>query len=250
MKVDLNADLGEGYGIYSVGNDEKILEVVSSANVACGFHAGDPVIMEKTIKLCKKNNVSIGAHPSYPDRQGFGRRDMNLSTEEISSFVTYQVGALSAFAKVFDTKISHFKVHGALYNKACKDSKIAKCLCECVARIDDSLIFVGLANSEMIDAAKKMGLRYANEVFADRAYNRDGTLVSRTLENSVLHDRELVVKRILRMLKEGKVESIDGIDIDIKADTICVHGDTKESLEFVRDIKSALINNGIEVCRV
>ncbi len=247
MTVDLNADLGEGYGIYTLGNDSEILQVVTSANIACGFHAGDPIIMDKTIAMCKKYNVGIGAHPSYPDLHGFGRRDMNLSLHEISCYVTYQIGAIHAVAKKHGMKVTHCKPHGALYNKACVDSALAQCLCEVVANIDDSMIFIGLANSEMNIQAKKKGLKYAHEVFADRAYNSDGSLVSRNKEGAVLHDKDVVVKRILRMLQDGKITSLCGQDIDIQADTICVHGDTPESLAFVKSIKKALQDSDVSL---
>lgn len=247
MKIDLNADLGEGYGIYRVGEDTELLKIVSSANIACGFHAGDPMIMDTTITLCKQHQVSIGAHPSYPDLNGFGRREMNLSLHEISCIITYQLGALHAFAKQHKTKITHFKPHGALYNRAAQDSSLAKMLCETLAHFDDSIIFVGLAHSEMITQAKHLGLYCANEVFADRAYNDDATLVSRQHENAVLHDCELVVQRALKMIREGKVTTLQGKEIDLQADTICVHGDTKESLEFVTKIRMNLQTHGITI---
>lgn len=245
--VDLNADLGEGYGIYSIGNDKELLKVVSSANIACGFHAGDPMIMDSTILLCKQNKVCIGAHPSYPDLNGFGRREMNLSLHEVSCIVNYQLGSLHSFAKKHKTKITHFKPHGALYNRAAQDSLLAKTLCETLASFDDSIIFVGLAHSEMIIQAKSFGLRFANEVFADRAYNNDGSLVSRKQDDSVLHDCDIVLQRVLKMLKEGVVTTIQGKEISLQADTICVHGDTKESLEFATKIRACLQTECIDI---
>lgn len=245
--VDLNADLGEGYGIYSVGNDKELLKVVSSANIACGFHAGDPIIMDSTISLCKQNKVCIGAHPSYPDLNGFGRREMSLSLHEISCIVSYQLGSLQAFAKKHRVKITHFKPHGAMYNRAAQDSLLAKTLCDTLASFDSSIIFVGLAHSEMITQAKSFGLPYANEVFADRAYNDDGSLVSRKQEGAVLHDCDIVLQRVLKMLKEGKVTTLQGKDIELQADTICIHGDTRESLEFATKIKAGLKANGISI---
>ncbi len=232
FKVDLNSDLGESFGVYKMGMDEEILKFVSSVNVACGFHAGDPCVMDKTLNLAKQNNVCIGAHPSYPDLLGFGRRDMQISFEEAKNYALYQLGALFGFAKAKDMKIQHFKAHGALYN---------------MAVLDENIIFLGLSNSAMNEAAKKKGLRYANEVFADRAYNDDGTLVSRKLEGALIHDENLAIKRVIKMIKESKVTSINGKEIDLKADSICVHGDGIKALEFVKKIKENLTKEQIQI---
>ena len=234
--VDLNSDLGESFGNYKLGMDEEILQYVSSANVACGWHAGDPLVMEKTIALAKANGTAVGAHPGFPDLMGFGRRN-----------VKYQLGALSAFAKSQGVKIQHVKPHGALYNMAAVDEKLARAMCEAVYEVDPEIIFMGLAGSKMIEAAEAVGLRAASEVFADRAYNDDGTLVSRKLPGAVIKDKELAIKRVVRMVKEGKVESINGKDIDIKADSICVHGDNPKALEFVKNIRETLIAEGVEI---
>lgn len=245
--VDLNSDLGESFGNYTIGMDEEILKYVSSANVACGWHAGDPLVMEKTIALAKRFGAAVGAHPGFPDRMGFGRRNMAVTPEEAKAYVQYQLGALQAFAKAQGVRIQHVKPHGALYNMAAADKKLAKAMCEAVYEIDQDIIFMGLAGSEMITAAGETGLKAASEVFADRAYNDDGTLVSRKLPGAVIQDKELALRRVVRMVKKGKVESISGKDIDIKADSICVHGDNPKALEFVKDIRDTLEKEGVTI---
>ena len=245
--VDLNSDLGESFGNYTIGMDEEILKYVSSANVACGWHAGDPMVMEKTVALAKEFGTAVGAHPGLPDRMGFGRRNMAVTPEEAKAYVKYQLGALQAFAKAHGVKIQHVKPHGALYNMAAVDEKLAKAMCEAVYEVDKDIIFMGLAGSKMITAAEEIGLKAASEVFADRAYNDDGTLVSRKLPGAVIKDKELAIKRVVRMVKEGKVESINGKDIDIKADSICVHGDNPKALEFVKNIRETLEKEGVTI---
>lgn len=247
MYIDLNSDLGEGYGIYKICNDEEIFKSITSANLACGFHSSDPMIMNDMVKLAKHYNVAIGAHPSYPDLNGFGRREINLSINEIKCCIIYQLGALMAFTKSYGLDIQHLKPHGALYNRASKDSNIAKAICEALAKVDNNIIIMGLSNSELTYYANHMGLKCANEVFADRAYNDDGTLVSRQIEGSILHDKDFVISRIKKIIKEKKVTSINGNEIDIKADSICVHGDTKQALEFVNNIRDSLESSGIVV---
>lgn len=248
LKIDLNSDLGEAFGAYTMGNDEEILGFVSSANIACGFHAGDPCVMNQTIKLAKDNSVSIGAHPAFPDLLGFGRRNMQISFNETKNYVLYQLGALSAFAKAHHTKITHLKAHGALYNMAAVDESLSLALCEAIASFDENIILLGLSGSLMIEAAKAKGIRYANEIFADRAYNDDGTLVSRKIQGAVLHDEDLAISKVLRIIKEGKVTSINGKDISLKADSICVHGDNAKALAFVQKIKLALEKEYIQIC--
>ncbi len=240
LYIDLNCDLGESFGKYTIGNDEKVLKYVTSVNIACGFHAGDPVIMERTVKLAIEKGIAIGAHPGYPDLMGFGRRNMDISIHEARSYMIYQIGALKAFVESYGGKLQHVKPHGALYNMASVDYALAKALAEAVYDVDRELIFMGLANSTMTKAAKDTGLNVAHEVFADRAYNDDGTLVSRKLEGAVIHDTEVCVRRVLSMIKEGKVTSIDGTDIQIKADSICIHGDNSMALEFAKNLKKKL----------
>ncbi len=245
--VDLNSDLGESFGNYTLGMDEEVLKYVSSANVACGWHGGDPMVMEKTIAMAKEFGTAVGAHPGFPDLMGFGRRNMAVTPEEAKAYVKYQLGALMAFTQSHGMKIQHVKPHGAFYNMAAVDEKLAIAMCEAICDVDKDIIFMGLAGSKMISAAEKVGIPVASEVFADRAYNDDGTLVSRKLPGAVLKDKDLAIRRVIRMVKEGKVESINGNDIDIKADSICVHGDNPKALEFVKNIREALIAEGVEI---
>lgn len=246
-RVDLNSDIGESFGNYKLGLDEEVIQHISSANIACGWHAGDPVVMEKTVEIAVKKGVAVGAHPGYPDLMGFGRREMVVTAEEAKAYVKYQIGALWGFAKSKGVKIQHIKPHGALYNMAAINPALAKAIAEAVYEVDPNMILVGLANSELIKAGKEVGLKVANEVFADRAYNPDGTLVSRKLEGAVIHDPDKAMARVVRMVKEGKVEAINGEDIEIQADTICVHGDNPQAVAFVDAIRRTLEDEGIQV---
>ncbi len=246
-QVDLNSDLGESFGAYTIGMDSEILKYVSSANVACGWHAGDPVVMEKTVALAAASGVAVGAHPGYPDLMGFGRRNMVVTPAEAKAYIKYQIGALLAFTESHGIKMQHVKPHGAFYNMAAVDEALATAICEGVYEVDPNLILLGLANSKMISAAEKIGLPAASEVFADRAYNDDGTLVSRKLPGSVIHDKELAIARTVRMVTEGVVETASGKIIPIKADSICVHGDNPSALEFVKNIKEALLAKGVKI---
>lgn len=249
-KVDLNCDLGESFGHYKLGLDNEVIKYISSANVACGFHASDPVNMEKTVALAKENNVAIGAHPGFPDLLGFGRRNMNILPSEAKAYIKYQIGALYSFCKSENVPLTHVKPHGALYNMAAKDYELARAICEGIYEFDSNLILMGLAGSKMIEAAKDVGLKVAQEVFADRAYEEDGTLVARTKDGAMITDDELAIKRVVRMIKEGKVEAITGKDIDIKVDSICVHGDGEKALEFVRLIRKTLEKENIEITKL
>lgn len=249
-KIDLNCDLGESFGAYTIGNDEKIIPFISSANIGCGFHGGDPLVMEKTVKLCADHHTAVGAHPGYLDLMGFGRRNMTISLEEAKAYTKYQIGALMGFCFQYGIKIQHVKPHGALYNMAAADYSLAKAIAEAVYEIDKDMILMGLSGSQLIKAAEDTGLRAASEVFADRAYNRDGSLVSRKIEGSVIHSVEECLSRIMKMVNEGKVTAITGEEIDIKADTICVHGDTPEALEFVKAIRKGLELNHTSVCNL
>ncbi|WP_223591837.1 LamB/YcsF family protein [Neobacillus bataviensis] len=246
MKViDLNSDLGESFGAYRIGNDAEVLKHISSANLACGFHAGDHNVMFETVKLAKKSGVRIGAHPGFPDLAGFGRREMVLSPREIYHLVIYQIGALDAVCKVNETKIAHVKPHGALYNMAAGNRKMADAIAEAVADFDSTIVLYGLANSELVRAGKEKGLQVAEEVFADRTYQWDGSLTSRKEKNAIIHDADYAIKRVIRMIKEGKVETVDRKEIDINADTICIHGDEPQALEFVLNLKHALEKENI-----
>ncbi|MDK2785178.1 MAG: 5-oxoprolinase (ATP-hydrolyzing) subunit, partial [Bacillota bacterium] len=246
VRVDLNSDVGESFGAYKLGLDAEVLKHVTSANIACGFHAGDPMVMAKTVALAVENGVGIGAHPGYPDLQGFGRRNMNLTPEEVKNFVIYQVGALAAFARAAGRPLQHVKAHGALYNMAAKDAKLARAIAEGVKAVAPDAILLALAGSEMVKAAREVGLKVAQEVFADRAYNPDGTLVPRSQPGSMIHDPEVAIPRAVRMVTEGKVTAITGEEIPIQADSICVHGDNPEAIAFVARIRDALAAAGVE----
>ena len=247
MYVDLNSDLSESFGSWKMGNDEQILPVVSSANIACGFHAGDPLGILKTLQQAVKLDVTIGAHVSYPDLVGFGRRNMDLSQDELIADVLYQISALDGLAKVAGSKVQYVKPHGALYNTIAKDPVQAEAVIEAIKMYNPALVLVALAGSNLVAQARQAGLKVVSEAFADRAYNRDGSLVSRRLEGAVLHDAEFVAKRVVAMLKNGGVESIDGVFTPIQADTICLHGDTAGALEMSAAIKAELLKNDIQV---
>lgn len=247
-KVDLNSDLGESFGSYTIGSDDKIIPLVTSANVACGYHASDPVVMSKTIALAKEAGIGVGAHPGFPDLMGFGRRNMAVSPAEAKAYTLYQLGALFAFCKVNGVKMQHVKPHGALYNMAAKDYELSKAICEAIAEFDDDLIVLALSGGELARAAKDMGLRTALEVFADRAYEEDGSLVNRRKEGAVITDEKEAIRRVVRMVKEKKVTAITGKDIDITADSICVHGDGVKALAFVKQIRETLTKEGVTIC--
>lgn len=247
LKVDLNCDLGESFGNYKIGLDEEVIKYISSANIACGFHASDPLVMSKTVAMAKLNNVAAGAHPGFPDLVGFGRRNMNVSPLELKAMVQYQIGALHSFCVANKVPLQHVKPHGAMYNMAAKDEKLAIAIAEGIAEIDDSLILLGLSGSEMLKAASTVGLRAKKEVFADRAYKDDGSLVSRTKPGAMIQDENLAIERVLEMIKNHKVKTISGKEIEIEADSICLHGDSPKALEFVKKIRSSLETEGIKV---
>lgn len=245
--MDLNCDLGESFGAYTIGMDEAVIPYITSANIACGYHAGDPMVMERTVALCKKHHVRVGAHPGFPDLPGFGRRNMNVTPDEARAYVIYQVGALKGFCEAAGIRLFHVKPHGALYNMAAKDYGLAAAICEAVKEVDDRLVLVAPGGSCMMDAAKSMGLSFAGEVFADRGYKSDGTLVPRGQEGAMIEDEEAAIARVVRMATEGRVKAVDGQDIKIQADSICVHGDGKKALIFVKKIRQALMEAGITV---
>ncbi len=247
LKIDINSDIGESFGNYRLGLDEEVVRYVSSANIACGWHAGDPMIMEATVNASVAAGVAVGAHPGFPDLLGFGRREIKVTRQEAKNYTKYQIGALWAFAASKGAKLQHVKPHGALYNMAAVDPYLARAIAEGVYEVDKKLILVGLANSELVKAGRDVGLRVASEVFADRAYNRDGTLVSRKLEGSMIHDTGLALSRTIRMVTEGKVHAVTGEDIGIQADSICVHGDNPQAVDFVRAIRSGLESQGIQI---
>lgn len=246
-KVDLNCDLGESFGRYTLGLDDQVIPLISSANIACGWHASDPLIMEKTVALAKQYGVSIGAHTGFPDLMGFGRRNMNISAAEAKAYTKYQMGALMGFCKAEGVKLAHVKPHGAFYNMAAKDYVLAKAICEGIYEIDPSVKLLGLSGSEMIRAAKDTGLAYGQEVFADRAYEEDGTLVNRRKPGAMIEDEDLAIRRVIDMVKKGTVTAITGKEVSIQADSICVHGDGPKALAFVKKIREALLAEGLQI---
>lgn len=247
--IDLNCDLGESFGAYRIGMDEKVIPYITSANVACGFHAGDPLVMKKTVALCRQYGVGIGAHPGFRDLQGFGRRNMNISCEEAEADIIYQVGALKAFCDSEGVTLTHVKPHGALYNMAGKDYALALAVCKGIQAVDKELKILALSGSCMIQAARDIGLTAVSEVFADRAYQADGSLVPRSQPGAMITEEEEAIRRVVRMAKEGKVTAIDGTDVSIAADSVCVHGDGEKALAFVKKIREALREAGVEVRR-
>ncbi len=247
MALDINCDMGESFGNYRYGADDEIVAYITSANVACGFHAGDPSVMDRTVALAKRCGVAVGAHPSFPDILGFGRRELNATPAEVRDYVTYQVGALAAFAAAYGLRLQHVKGHGAVYNMAATDDRLARAMAEGVARVDPGLTYVGLAGSALLRAAAELDLRTASEVFADRAYTPEGTLVSRRIAGSVINDPELVVRRVVQMATRGTVETVTGETIAVQADTVCVHGDTPGAARLAEGIRRALEAAGVEV---
>lgn len=246
-KVDLNCDMGENFGIYNLGQDEELMKYITSTNIACGYHAGDPMTMRKTVKLALQYGVAIGAHPGLPDMAGFGRRVMDISAEEIYGLVLYQIGALQAFAKAEGTSITHVKPHGALYQMANQSTAIAEAIAEAVYRIDDDVYLVGQSSSKLVKAGARVGLRTLNEVFADRNYEKDGSLTPRSHEQALIVQSKYSTERVIRMVREHKVESRTGEEMNMRADTICVHGDSPDALEHVIQLSQALAEAGIEV---
>lgn len=247
MQIDLNCDLGEAFGNYSFGGDKDIIPLITSANIACGFHAGDENVMNETIQLAKENNVGIGAHPGLPDLQGFGRRKMDIKPKEIYNLVVYQLGALNGFCKTHGTRINHVKPHGALYNMGAKNKEIAQAIAQAVYDFDKSLVLVGLSNTLLISEAETLGLRTASEVFADRRYEDDGQLVSRQKSDATITNTDEALQQVLKMVTENKVVSKNGKEIDLQADTICVHGDGAHALDFVTQIRKKLTKEGIDI---
>ncbi|MGO4889234.1 LamB/YcsF family protein [Anaerobacillus sp. MEB173] len=248
--VDLNCDLGESYGSFVVGQDEQILDYITSANIACGYHAGDHNVMSKTVKLAKEKGVSIGAHPGFPDLLGFGRREIKTSPEDIYNFVIYQISALQGFCKINDIRMHHVKPHGALFNIAAKDSNVAEAIAQAVYDTDPALVLFGLSGGELTKAGAKLGLTVANEVFADRTYQPDGTLTPRTQKNALIHDAKVAIEQVLTMVKDGTVKAVDGSNVPIQADTICVHGDGPSALDFAEKLREKIVEEGVKLCPV
>ena len=242
MKVDLNSDLGEGSG-----HDDEILGLVSSANIACGFHAGNPASIFNSIRVAKEKGVAVGAHPSLDDRKTFGRTEVQVSAAEVYSLVAYQVGAFRALCTTAGVEMNHAKPHGALYNMAVRNRELSDAIAHGVLAVDARAILFAPTGTELFMAAQELGLQTAAEVFADRNYNSDGSLVSRTKPDALLHDPNEAAERVLRMLQEGKIRAVDGSEISVKAETICVHGDTPGAVEFVRTLRAQLEGEGIDI---
>jgi len=245
--IDLNCDMGESFGNYKIGQDEEVIKYITSSNIACGFHAGDPNVMRYTVKLAKENNVAIGAHPGFPDLQGFGRRNMDITPKEVKNLITYQIGALQAISKSEGLSLQHVKPHGALYNMIANDKKLGQAAVEAVLEMDKDFILVCLANSEIIDIALKLGLKVAREGFADRAYNSDSTLVKRSIPGAVISDPDLIAERVIKMINQQEVETINGKIIDLQIDTICLHGDNINALNVIKAIRKILIEEKIKI---
>jgi 5-oxoprolinase (ATP-hydrolysing) subunit A len=246
-KIDINSDLGEGFGAYKMGDDDAILAIVTSANVACGFHAGDPLVMARTCERARELGVSIGAHPGFADLQGFGRRPIPMSDAEIEAMVAYQIGALMGIAARAGTRVAHVKPHGALYNIAESDAGVAAALARAVKAVDPQLIFMAAVGSEMVPAAERLGLRVAQEAFADRTYTDDGRLVSRKLPGAVIRDAAVARDHVVRMVGEQALYSLGGRRIPGRIDTLCVHGDEPTAVAVAAAVKAGLLEAGFTV---
>ena len=244
-KIDLNCDMGESFGMYKMGLDEEVIKHISSANVACGFHAGDPMWMRRTVRLAEEHGVAVGAHPSFPDLVGFGRRNVSVTPEEAKADLIYQIGALSAFTHT--KSLQHVKPHGAMYNQAVNDEALARAICEAVLEVDPSMILVALAGSRWVSIAEEMGLRVAREIFADRALNPDGTLVPRSSPGAVIEDVDEVAERSLKMVTQGRATTIAGDEIEVQADSLCIHGDTPGAVEMAATLRTELEAAGIDI---
>lgn len=245
--INLNADLGESFGAYSIGNDLEMMRLVNSANVACGFHASDPVVMNRTVKEALTNGVSIGAHPSFPDLQGFGRRRMDIPTDELRAMILFQIGALQAIAAANNTHVSHVKPHGALYNMASVDSSIAECITQAVKMLDDKMILLAGAGSCLYRAGVEAGLKTAGEIFADRTYTEDGNLTPRSEPGAVIHDPAQSAAQIISFLEAGKILTASGKEIDAPFHSICVHGDSPNAINVAGHVKDRLSKAGYEL---
>ncbi len=246
-QIDLNCDMGESFGAWTMANDEALINLISSANIACGFHAGDASIMRKTAELALQKNVAVGVHPSFPDLQGFGRRNMQLSPQEVYDICVYQIGAMFGTVRALGGKLHHVKPHGALYNMAAKDPNLAKAIAEATRAIDQDLILYGLSGSHLISEAEKLDLRTASEVFADRTYQNDGSLTPRLQPNAMIENAQDAVNQVVMMIEQQRVISVEGKEVSLKADTICIHGDGVYAVEFATELRKVLILKGISI---
>ena len=245
--IDLNSDLGEGYGAWAMGDDEAMLAVVSSANIACGFHAGDPAGILRTLRRAAERGVAVGAHVSYPDRVGFGRRDMDVAHDDLVADVVYQIGALKGLAEAAGTRVTYVKPHGALYNRIASDAVQARAVIEAIGRVDASLVLMGLAGAPILAQARDAGLATVAEAFADRAYTPAGALVSRREAGAVIHDPALVARRMVRLAKEGTLEAVDGSTVRVEAQSICVHGDSPGAVAIAVALRETFEREGIAI---
>lgn len=246
--IDLNSDIGESFGAYKMGDDAAVLEAVTSANIACGYHAGDALVMKKTVALCREKRIAIGAHPGYPDLVGFGRRNMTCTPDEVYAYCLYQIGSLKAFCKANGLALQHVKPHGAMYNQAAKNAELARAIANAVKDAGSGfIILMGLANSEFEKAAKELKIPFAAEAFADRAYMPDGSLVPRSQQGAVIHDVKAAAKRVVRMATEGAVEAIDGTVVSFRPQSVCMHGDTPEAVNMAKAVRAALTEAGVSV---
>lgn len=249
VKVDLNCDMGESFGLYQLGNDEEMMKYISSANIACGFHGGDPQVMRKSVELAKKYGVAVGAHPGFPDLLGFGRRHMAATPSEIKDYVTYQVGALREFATAFGLKLQHCKPHGALYMYAMEDEQVARIILEAIAEVDSDMAVYAMNHSAVVEAGKKVGIRVVKEVYSDREHTASGSIVLTRIGTSI-DDYVKMADRVVRMVKEGKVLAHTGEDISLKAETVCIHGDTPGAPHLAKAIVEALKAENIKIAPI
>ena len=247
MRIDLNSDVGESFGAYTIGDDAGLMKSITSANIAAGFHAGDPTVLRNTIRMARASGVAVGAHPGFPDLVGFGRRELNVTPSAAEDFVLYQIAAVAGVAAAEGVTMQHVKPHGALFNMAVRSAELSAAIARAVAAFDPSLILFGLPGSEILTAGRAAGLRVAAEAFADRAYEADGSLVSRRKPGSVIHDADAVVSRAVRMVKDRTVVAVDGAVVKIEADTICIHGDTPGSDELAARLRAGLERAGVTV---
>jgi UPF0271 protein len=250
IKVDLVSDIGEGFGRYKLCNKEEIIPLLTSVNVACGFHAGDPNVMRNTVRICKENNVGIGAHPGFPDLMGFGRRFMKIKDDELENYLYYQIGALEAFCRLYGEKIQHCLAHGAWGNWLEQDIENARKFVKAIANYNKDIIILAISDGYRIQAAKELKLKVANEFFADREVQNNGRLVPRSASGSVLHDKNKIVKRVLKAVLENKLISFEGKELNVKVDTICVHGDTTGALEIIKAVRTALLKEGVVITKL
>jgi UPF0271 protein len=250
VRIDLNADVGESLGPWPMGNDERLIPLVSSVNVACGAHAGDPLTIERTIRLAIEHGVAVGAHPGYPDLVGFGRRDLDMTGEELEASIVYQVGAVAGIAQSLGAELRHVKPHGALYNRAAHDPAVAESIATAIRRAAPDLVLVGLAGSALLHAGVAAGLQVASEAFADRAYEADGSLRSRRLDGAILATPAAAARQALGIARDGRVTAHDGRSVPVRADTICIHGDTPGAAEYAAAVRTALGKAGVTIAAI